>query len=76
MKFFFEIDTIEYLAPEQKRYVMKQGKGLLEEIKKSAEKGDIFSLAITALCLMFHEITAAELSDLEEGEKTISKYIQ
>jgi hypothetical protein len=31
----------------------------LEELKKSAEKGDIYSLAISALSLMFYDVTAA-----------------
>jgi hypothetical protein len=40
----------------------------LEDLRKSAEKGDIYSLAITALTLLFHNVKAAEFSDLVEGD--------
>ncbi len=47
----------------------------LEDLKKSAEKGDVYALAITVLCLIFHEITAAELTDLVEGENKVNQYV-
>jgi hypothetical protein len=36
-------------------------------MKISAEKSDIFALAITALCMLFHGIRAEEVSDLNDG---------
>jgi hypothetical protein len=74
--YYFYKDTIEYVAPESKRYMLNQGKDELEELKKSAEKGDIYALAITAMCLMFHDVKAAELSDLVGGEKKIGECLQ
>ena len=38
-----------------------------KRIKKNAEKGDIFSLAISAFTLLFHDVKAAELSNLKKG---------
>lgn len=56
--------------------MLNQGKDELEELKKSAEKGDIYALAITAMCLMFQDVKAAELSDLVGGEKKIGECLQ
>jgi hypothetical protein len=53
------------VAPERKRFLKNRQMRLFEDILNSSEKGDIFSLAITAFCLLFHELSAAELTDLD-----------
>jgi hypothetical protein len=37
------------------------------EFKFSAEKSDIFSLAVSALCLLFNDVEAESISDLNRG---------
>jgi hypothetical protein len=45
-------------------------------LKISAEKSDIFALAVTAICLMFNEVKAEEISDLGTGKKTIEELLK
>jgi hypothetical protein len=53
LNYFFS-DTWPYSAPELKKLIKKKV-GDVEE-KVSAEKGDIFALAVTAFCLLFYEV--------------------
>ena len=43
------------------------------KFKISVEKCDVFSLAVTALCLLFHDLRAKNLTDLDDGEKLINE---
>jgi hypothetical protein len=45
------------------------------KFKISAEKCDVFSLAVTALCLLFHDVRARDLTDLDEGKKLIEQVL-
>jgi hypothetical protein len=54
---------------------LKNKKGS-NKIKVSAEKNSIYSLAVTAICLLFHDVTASKISDLKDGPGLVKSLIE
>jgi hypothetical protein len=45
-------------------------------MKISAEKSDIFALAVTAICMLFHGVRAEEVSDLKDGKELVVELLK
>jgi hypothetical protein len=48
----------------------------LSKFNLSAEKQDIFALAVTAFCLLFYDVRASEISDLKKGPALIKSLLE
>jgi hypothetical protein len=58
------------LLQESERLENKISNG---KFKISENKSDVFSLAVSALCLLFHDLRAKNLTDLDDGKKLIDE---